>query len=182
MPNKHLNYWRNNYPNALYSNLYGPTEVTVIATYYIVNRPFKDDESLPIGKACKNTQTLIISDQGTLAKRGEMGELCIRGSLLAYGYYNNPEKTKEAFVQHPLHNLYPDIVYKTGDLVFENDLGEIIFIGRKDAQIKHMGYRIELGEIETAILGVEEVATSCVLYDEKLHKIVAFFKGKKSRY
>jgi amino acid adenylation domain-containing protein len=180
MPNKHLNYWRNNYPNALYSNLYGPTEVTVIATYYIVNRPFKDDESLPIGKACKNTQTLIISDQGTLAKRGEMGELCIRGSLLAYGYYNNPEKTKEAFVQHPLHNLYPDIVYKTGDLVFENDLGEIIFIGRKDAQIKHMGYRIELGEIETAILGVEEVATSCVLYDEKLHKIVAFFKGKKS--
>lgn len=180
MPNKHLNYWRNNYPNALYSNLYGPTEITVIATYYIVNRPFRDDESLPIGKACKNVQTIIISDQGALVKPGEIGELCIRGSLLAYGYYNNPEKTREAFVQHPLHNLYPDLVYKTGDLVFENLLGEIIFLGRKDAQIKHMGYRIELGEIETAISGVNEVANSCVLYDEKLQKIVAFFNGNTS--
>lgn len=179
MPNKHLNYWRNNYPNALYSNLYGPTEITVIATYYIVNRAFKDDESLPIGKACKNTQTLIITEKGNLVKKGEKGELCIRGSSLAYGYYNNSDKTKEAFIQNPLHNLYPDTVYKTGDLVYENDLNEIIFIGRKDSQIKHMGYRIELGEIETAILGIEEVANSCILYDDNLKRIVAFFKSKK---
>jgi amino acid adenylation domain-containing protein len=180
MPNKHLNYWRKNYPNALYSNLYGPTEITVIATYYIVNRNFKDDESLPIGKACKNTQTLVISEDGKLVKKGEMGELCVRGSLLAYGYYNNSDKTKEAFVQNPLHNFYPDIVYKTGDLVYENDLNEIIFVGRKDSQIKHMGYRIELGEIETAILGIEEVGNSCVLYDENFKRIVAFFKSKKT--
>jgi D-alanine--poly(phosphoribitol) ligase subunit 1 len=180
MPNKHLNYWRNNYPNALYSNLYGPTEITVIATYYIVNRPFKDDESLPIGKACKNTQTLIISEDGKLVKKGEMGELCIRGSLLAYGYYNNSDKTHEVFVQNPLHNFYPDIVYKTGDLVYENDLNEIIFVGRKDSQIKHMGYRIELGEIETAISGIKEVGNSCVLYDDNLKRIVAFFKSKKT--
>ncbi|MDN3676043.1 amino acid adenylation domain-containing protein [Flavobacterium paronense] len=180
MPNKHLNYWRNNYPNALYSNLYGPTEITVIATYYIVNRTFKDDESLPIGKACKNTQTLIFAEDGKPVKKGEMGELHVRGSLLAYGYYNNSEKTKEAFVQNPLHNLYPDIVYKTGDLVYENDLNEIIFVGRKDSQIKHMGYRIELGEIETAILGIEEVGNSCVLYDDNQKRIVAFFKSKKT--
>lgn len=180
MPNKHLNYWRNNYDNAIYSNLYGPTEITVIATYYIVNRTFKDDESLPIGKACKNTQTLIISEVGKLVKKGEMGELHVRGSLLAYGYYNNSEKTKEAFVQNPLHDFYPDVVYKTGDLVYENDLNEIIFVGRKDSQIKHMGYRIELGEIETAILGIEEVGNSCVLYDDNLKRIVAFFKSKKT--
>jgi non-ribosomal peptide synthetase component F len=180
MPNKHLNYWRNNYPNALYSNLYGPTEVTVIAAYYIVNRTFKDDESLPIGKACKNTQTLIISSEGTIVKKGQMGELCVRGSLLAYGYYNNSEKTKEAFVQNPLHNLYPDIVYKTGDLVYENEWNELIFMGRKDAQIKHMGYRIELGEIETAILGIQDVGNSCVLYDDDLKRIVAFFNSKKT--
>lgn len=180
MPNKHLNYWRNNYPNALYSNLYGPTEVTVIAAYYIVNRTFKDDESLPIGKACKNTQTLIISSEGKIVKKGQMGELCVRGSLLAHGYYNNSEKTKEAFVQNPLHNLYPDIVYKTGDLVYENEWNELIFMGRKDAQIKHMGYRIELGEIETAILGIQDVGNSCVLYDDDLKRIVAFFNSKKT--
>ena len=74
MPNKHLNYWRNNYPTALYSNLYGPTETTVIATYYIVNRVFKDDESLPIGKACKNIQTLIFTEENQIVKKGEIGE------------------------------------------------------------------------------------------------------------
>ncbi len=180
MPNKHLNYWRKHLPNALYSNLYGPTETSVIATYYIVNRAFKDSKPLPIGKACKNTQTLIISDKGKLVKHGETGELNIRGSLLAMGYYNNAKKTKEAFVQNPTHNLYPDIVYKTGDLVYENNLNEIIFIGRKDSQIKHLGYRIELGEIETAILGIEDINNACVLYDANRTRIVAFIIGKKT--
>lgn len=180
MPNKHLNYWRKNYPTALYSNLYGPTETTVIATYYIVNRDFKDDESLPIGKACKNIQTLIFTDENKLVKKGEIGELCLRGTSVAFGYYNDAEKTKLAFVQNPLHNLYQDIIYKTGDLVFENDLNEIIYMGRKDSQIKHMGYRIELGEIETAILAIDGVTNTCVLYDDVHKKIVAFFIANKS--
>lgn len=180
MPNKHLNYWRKNYPNALYSNLYGPTEITVDCTFYIVDREFKDDESLPIGKACKNTQVIVLTDHGTLVNKGEIGELCVRGSSLAFGYYNDIEKTKLAFVQNPLHNLYPDVIYKTGDLVHENEYGEIVFVGRKDSQIKHMGYRIELGEIETAVLGVEGVSNTCVLYDDNNKQIVAFFIGTKS--
>jgi amino acid adenylation domain-containing protein len=180
MPNKHLNYWRINYPDALYSNLYGPTEITVDCTFYIVDREFKDDESLPIGKACKNTQVLILTDGGKLVNKGELGELCVRGSSLAFGYYNDIEKTKLAFVQNPLHNLYPDIIYKTGDLVFENEYGEIVFVGRKDSQIKHMGYRIELGEIETAVLGVEGVSNICILYDDVKKQIVAFFIANKS--
>lgn len=177
MSNKHLNYWRDKYPNALYSNLYGPTEITVDCTYYIVDRKFKDDESLPIGKACKNTQILILSEAGKLVQKGEKGELCVRGSSLAFGYYNDFEKTNAVFIQNPLHNSYPDIIYKTGDLVYENDLGEYIFMGRKDSQIKHMGYRIELGEIETAIQGVLGVKNACVLYDETLKQIVGFYIG-----
>jgi|TARA_B110000908_G_scaffold103292_1_gene121653 amino acid adenylation domain-containing protein len=180
MSNKHLNYWRKNHPTALYSNLYGPTETTVIATYYIVNRSFKDDEPLPIGKACKNIQTLILTEEGTLQRKGELGELYVRGSTLAFGYYNDIENTKLAFIQNPLHNAYPDIVYKTGDLVSENEHGELLFSGRKDSQIKHMGYRIELGEIETAILGVEGVRDTCVLYDPIQHKIVAFFVSNRT--
>ena len=81
---------------------------------------------------------------------------------------NDFEKTKLAFVQNPLHSSYPDIIYKTGDLVYENDLGEYIFLGRKDSQIKHMGYRIELGEIETAIIAINGVKNACVLYDDNL--------------
>jgi acyl-coenzyme A synthetase/AMP-(fatty) acid ligase len=180
MSNKHLNYWRKNHPAALYSNLYGPTETTVIATYYIVNRTFNDDESLPIGKACKNIQTFILTEGGKLVKKGELGELCVRGSSLAFGYYNDTEKTKLAFIQNPLHDLYPDLIYKTGDLVYENESSEILFVGRKDSQIKHMGYRIELGEIETAILGVEDVSDSCILYDDVKKKIVAFFISNRS--
>jgi D-alanine--poly(phosphoribitol) ligase subunit 1 len=180
MPNKHLNYWRKNYPISLYSNLYGPTETTVIATYYIVNRDFEDHESLPIGTACKNIQTLIFTDDKQLVKKGEIGELCVRGSSVAFGYYNDVEKTKLAFVQNPIHNVYQDIIYKTGDLVFENHLNEIIYVGRKDSQIKHMGYRIELGEIETAILGIEGVSNTCILYDEVNKKIVTFFIATKS--
>lgn len=180
MPNKHLNYWRKNYPDALYANLYGPTEITVIATFYNVNRDFKDDEPLPIGKACKNTEVLIISEDGIPVKKGELGELYIRGSSLAFGYYNDPEKTKLAFVQNPLHNSYPDLVYKTGDLVYENQYDEIMFVGRKDSQIKHLGYRIELGEIETAILGIEGVKNACVLYDDSNKQIVAFFIAEKT--
>ena len=180
MPNKHLNYWRKNYPNALYANLYGPTEITVICTYYNVNRAFNDDESLPIGNACHNTNLLIILENGSQANKGQMGELCVRGSGLAFGYFNDLEKTKLAFVQNPLHDLYPDLVYKTGDLVYENEYDEIMFVGRKDSQIKHMGYRIELGEIETAILGINGVNNACVLYDENSKQIVGFFISEKS--
>jgi D-alanine--poly(phosphoribitol) ligase subunit 1 len=180
MPNKHLNYWRARLPNALYSNLYGPTEITVDCTYYIVDRKFSDDEPLPIGKACKNTQILILADDGSLVKPGQIGELCVRGSSLAFGYYNNAEKTQGAFVQNPLHNFYPDMIYKTGDLVYENERGEYMFVGRKDSQIKHLGYRIELGEIEVAILGLSSVKNACVLYDDVLKQIVVFFIGDES--
>lgn len=175
MSNKHLNYWRQKYPNALYSNLYGPTEITVICTYYIVDREFNDDEPLPIGKNCKNTQTLVLTEEGKLVKKGQMGELCVRGTSLAYGYYNDFEKTNLSFVQNPLHDLYPDIIYKTGDIVCENELGEYLFMGRKDTQIKHRGYRIELGEIETAILGINGIQNACVLYDDLKKEIVVFY-------
>ena len=175
MSNKHLNYWREKYPNALYSNLYGPTEITVDCTYYIVDRKFKDDEPLPIGKACKNTQILILSEEGNLVKKGVIGELYVRGTPLAFGYYNDFDKTRDVFIQNPLNNSYPDVVYKTGDLVYENELGEYIFVGRKDSQIKHMGYRIELGEIETAVQAIEGVTNACVLYDDNLKQIVCFY-------
>jgi amino acid adenylation domain-containing protein len=179
MSNKHLNYWRKNYPNALYANLYGPTEITVICTYYNVNRDFKDEDSLPIGKVCRNMQAIIVNEEGQISKKGEIGELLVRGSGLAFGYYNDPEKTSQSFVQNPLHDSYPDLVYKTGDLVFENEFDEIMFVGRKDSQIKHIGYRIELGEIENAILGIESVKNSCVLYDEVNKQIVAFYISEK---
>ena len=177
MPNKHLNYWRKHLPNCRYANLYGPTEITVDCTYYVVDRDFRDDEPLPIGIACKNSDVLILVDQKRLANVNEEGELCVRGTSLALGYYNDWEKTQKAFIQNPLNNHYPETIYCTGDIVYVNDRDEIMYVGRKDAQIKHNGYRIELGEIENAVLATNLVDNCCAVYDYTNKKIVLFYQA-----
>jgi len=180
MPNKQLNVWRKSYPNALYANLYGPTEITDVCAYYIVDREFADEESLPIGFPCKNTDIIVLDDSDKLVPTttaNVKGELCVRGTCNSLGYYNNPEKTKAAFVQNPLNKVYDEIIYRTGDVVHYNERGEIMYDCRKDFQIKHMGHRIELGEIETAISAVEGVEQNCCLYDTEKSKIVMFYTG-----
>ena len=179
MPNKHLNYWRNYLPDCRYVNLYGPTEITVDCTYYIVERAFTDNEPLPIGFPCKNTAILILSENKRLVKKHEQGELCVRGTSLALGYYNDIEKTKNSFIQNPLNDHYPELIYCTGDLVYINEFDEIIFIGRKHSQIKHNGFRIELGEIETAALGTNLINTCCVVYDWKNKQINLFYVAEE---
>ena len=181
MPNKQLNIWRKFLPNVTYANLYGPTEITDACTYYIVDREFSDDEPLPIGIPMSNTDILVLNDEDKLVTDDEVGELCVRGTSLAMGYYNNPEKTRSAFVQNPLNKAVPEIIYRTGDLVRYNEYREIIYISRKDFQIKHLGHRIELGEIETAISSLEEVTLNCCLYDEKNQKIVLFVDAQVDR-
>ena len=176
MPNKQLNIWRKFLPDVLYANLYGPTEITDACTYYIVDREFSDDEPLPIGIPMANTDIIVLNDRNELVAGDEVGELCVRGTSLSMGYYNNPEKTKEAFVQNPLNPYVPEIIYRTGDLVKYNEYGEIVYLSRKDFQIKHLGHRIELGEIETAVSSLEEIALCCCLYDEKHQKIVLFIE------
>ncbi len=179
MPNKHLNYWRKHLPDCRYANLYGPTEITVDCTYYIVDREFSNDEPLPIGIPCRNSDVMILVDRKRLAQQGEQGELCVRGTSLALGYYNNPEKTADAFIQNPLNIHYPETIYCTGDVVYENERGEIMYVGRIDSQIKHNGYRIELGEIETAILGSNLVDNCCVLYNNKEKQIVLVYQAEQ---
>jgi len=179
MPNKHLNYWRRYLPHCRYANLYGPTEITVDCTYYEVDREFADDEPLPIGKACRNSGVLILTDQKREANVNEEGELCVRGSSLALGYYNDWEKTQQAFIQNPLNKHYPETIYCTGDIVYKNERGEIMYVGRKDSQIKHNGYRIELGEIENAILASKLVDNCCATYDFNNKKIVLFYQAEK---
>ena len=179
MPTKQFNYWRRHYPDAMFANIYGPTETTVDCTYYIVDREFADDEPLPIGHACRNTDIFLLKDN-RLAESGESGEVCVRGRCLALGYYNNPEKTEEAFIQNPLNPYYPEKIYKTGDIAKYNEYGEIIFLARKDHQIKHMGHRIELGEIETAVLSIDLVENGACIYDNDTQKIVLFYCGAEA--
>ncbi len=175
-PMKHLNRWRRAVPGATFVNLYGPIEITVDCTYFILDRDFNDEEALPIGFPCRNTDILILNDANQPCNAGETGELCVRGSSLAMGYWNDPEKTTRAFVQNPLNNHYPELIYRTGDQVYLNERGEIMFVGRKDFQIKHLGYRIELPEIEHHVLCIEGMANACVTYDKDKKEIALFYE------
>lgn len=175
MPAKQLKVWMDKLPDVQYVNLYGPTEITVDCTYYIVDREFGDNEFIPIGKACANKGILIFNDDNKLVNVEENGELCVRGTGVALGYYNNKAKTDEVFVQNPLHDLYEDKIYRTGDIVKYNSRGEIEFVSRKDFQIKHKGNRIELGEIEVAVNAIETITNAACVFDQQNDKIVLFY-------
>lgn len=176
-PIKQFNLWRHALPEAQFTNLYGPTECTGMSCYYRVNREFGPDDVIPIGRPFKNTEILLLNDENQPAGEGETGEICIRGTCVTLGYYRNPEKTKEVFVQNPLNDCYPELIYRTGDIGRYNEFGELVFVSRKDHQIKHMGHRIELGEIEVHVNQMAGIRMSCCVYDKEREKIVLFYVG-----
>ena len=176
-PTKQFNHWRKRLPDALFVNLYGPIETAVDCTYFVVDRALRDDEPIPIGIPCANTDILILTEGDELAQPGEIGELCVRGSSVALGYLNNEEQTDRVFVQNPLNSRYKERIYRTGDLAFVNENGEIIYSGRGDSQIKHLGYRIELSEVELAISTLPELNSVCVVYNRNDKEIVAFYEA-----
>ena len=175
MPAKQLRTWQEKLPNVRFVNLYGPTEITVDCTYFDVERQYADDEYIPIGKACQNMQVLVLKDDDTEAATGEVGELCVRGTGVALGYYGNRAKTDEVFVQNPLNPLFNDIIYRTGDLVKQDEDGNLIFVSRKDFQVKHKGNRIELGEIEVAVNAIEGVTNAACIFDHDNDKLVLYY-------
>ncbi|MBR6271652.1 MAG: amino acid adenylation domain-containing protein [Lachnospiraceae bacterium] len=176
-PIKQYNLWKETLPQTRFINLYGPTEATGMSCYYECDRLFAEDEVIPIGRPFHNTQILLLTDDGKEAAPGETGEICIRGTAVTLGYYHNPEKTVEAFVQNPLNDAYPEIIYRTGDLGRYNERGELIFLSRKDYQIKHMGHRIELGEIEAIVNMHDEIKSACCIFDDVKKKIVLYYVG-----
>lgn len=176
-PIKQFNIWKEVLPNAKFTNLYGPTECTGMCCYYKVNREFALDDVMPVGRPFHNTEILLLNDKNELAVNGEVGEICVRGTSLTLGYFNNFEKTNEVFVQNPLNTRYPELIYRTGDLGKWNEYGELVFVSRKDYQIKHMGHRIELGEIEANVNKIDEIKSSCCVYDKGKGKIVLVYVG-----
>lgn len=176
-PIKQFRLWREALPNARFINLYGPTETTGVCCYYEVDRDFQLDEAIPVGRPFRNREIILLDENNRVPAPGEPGEICVRGTCLTLGYYRNPEVTNKAFVQNPLNDRYPELIYRTGDLGKFNDRGELVFLSRKDYQIKHMGHRIELGEIETIVNMHESVRICCCLFDSEKKKIVLFYAG-----
>ncbi len=179
-PMKQYQLWKKHLPEARFINLYGPTEATGMSCYYEVNRDFGLEEMIPIGRPFKNTEIILLDENNRLSKQGETGEICIRGTSLTLGYYKNFEKTNEVFVQNPLNQAYPELIYRTGDLGRYNEHGELLFVSRKDNQIKHMGHRIELGEIEIVTNQMEGMKSACCIFDQVKKKIALYYVGEMS--
>ncbi len=177
MPNKVLNYWRNSV-DALYVNLYGTTETTFNCIFHRVEESYSDEDVLPIGKSFENTKVLLLKDNNERVGPGELGEICVIGSTLAIGYYKNLEKTNQVFCQNPLNQLYPERMYRTGDMGYYDENANIVFVSRKDHQIKHMGYLIEMDEIELAFNSIDGIEASCCIYDHINEKIIVPYQSK----
>ncbi len=184
MPIRHLNIWREHLPDAMFVNVYGPTEITCNCTYYIVDRDFEPGDVLPMGKAFPNEKVFLLDEEDHLIEPSQTmttGEICVGGSTLALGYYRAPKQTAKAFVQNPLNDCYPETVYRTGDQAYYNEQGLLCFASRKDFQIKHMGHRIELEEIDHALEKIPEIRRGCCVYDQSSSKIICFYDGDIER-
>jgi amino acid adenylation domain-containing protein len=168
-------------PHTDYYNLYGPTE-TNVCTYYKV-RPedltLECTQPVPIGIACENVEVVAVNETGQLVTEpGQEGELWVRGSCVAQGYWADPEKSARGFVHNHLQPYYNEIAYRTGDIVVLDEDGmNWRFVGRRDHMIKSRGYRIELGEIESVFYeysNVKEAAVVAIPDDLIGNRIKAF--------
>lgn len=178
MPVDHLCTWMDHLPEAVFVNLYGPTEVTCNCLYHIIDRDRAYDEGIPLGVAFPNRQVLLVGEDGSLVTEpGATGEILVRGVSLALGYVGDEERTAAVFTQNPLHRRFPDRVYRTGDLGAYSESGELFYRGRKDNQIKHQGHRVELEEVDLAIEAVPGVTRCRCVYDKEKKRLIAFYEG-----
>jgi amino acid adenylation domain-containing protein len=159
-PVRALIYWMTRLPSVTFTNLYGPTETTIASSYYTLpGCPADEQVSIPIGTACDGEELLVLDDKVRPLPSGEVGDLYIRGVGLSPGYWRDPVRTAEAFIDAGVG----DRIYKTGDLARIGEDGLAYFVGRVDSQIKSRGYRIELGEIEAALAIIDGLKESVVV-------------------
>ncbi|SFB79726.1 non-ribosomal peptide synthetase [Pseudoalteromonas denitrificans] len=147
-----------------YFNAYGPTEVSVCATIEKVTDPSLYNQSIPIGKPLANVDVFVLG-KTSLAPVGVPGELCIMGEGLALEYRNNEYQTQNVFTHVPAS--ISDCteftrMYKTGDMAYWNELGQLIFIGRNDKQVKINAFRIDTSEVENSLLALDEIEAAFV--------------------
>ncbi|MFA0963354.1 amino acid adenylation domain-containing protein [Roseivirga sp. BDSF3-8] len=161
-------------------NFYGATETTMIKTFHRIKEvPATPGQILHVGQPIEQAFTLVLN-QGRLCRIGEIGEVYIKTPNMTRGYYNNPDLTKEVFVQNPLIKDKEDIIYKTGDLGRYLPDRSLEILGRRDRQVKINGVRIELNEIDQAVLaipGVEETYVNTIKDADGNPQIICYYKS-----
>lgn len=164
LPMPVLVHWMHRLPHVQFTNLYGPTEVTIASSFWRVPHDLGDEVTpIPIGVACDGEELLVLDDELRPAPIGEIGEICIGGVGVSPGYWRDEERTAAAFVPDPRAPESSARIYRSGDLGRIDGDGLLHFVGRADSQVQSRGYRIELGEVEAALIAVEGVGECAVV-------------------
>ena len=165
--------WEPCVPNAAILNFYGPTEATIYTSFYPYDR--KELKSynglMAIGKAFSGMDLLVVNDNGAEAGPGEKGELLIGGPQLTRGYLNNPDLNRTAFLERRTGDSIKRF-YRSGDLCFLDETGDIFYCGRLDNQVKIRGYRVELGEIEYQVRKFFDINSVVIVSKDKTGMVV----------
>ena len=182
MPLKRLKDWMDHLPDAEFINLYGPTEITCNCTWHRIDRARDYSGGIPIGRSFPNEETFLLDEKDQeITQSGETGEICVRGTAVGLGYWDQKEQTRARFRPDPRTKEYDVMIYCTGDLGRYSEDGELFFCGRRDDQVKYMGHRIELAEIELAINRIPGVERSCCIFDEEKARLHGFYCGTCGR-
>ena len=164
-----VNDWLALYPDIPVVNAYGPTEAADDVIQCSIHQPLPDSQkSVPIGKPLGNLSVYIVDDQLRLVPAGVPGEICIGGIGVGEGYWQNPEKTADAFVPDPFIGTGDTRMYRTGDLGRWLSDGSVEYLDRVDNQVKVRGFRIELGEVEAALSALQGVRENVVIVRDDL--------------
>jgi acyl-coenzyme A synthetase/AMP-(fatty) acid ligase len=150
-------------PRTRIVNMYGPTECTTVASSYTITNAEALGDSVPIGKPIENTSIFILDKYGNSVPVGVPGEIYIGGDGVCQGYWNRPELTALSFVPDSFGATPGGKLYRTGDIGKYREDGNILFMGRRDRQVKLSGYRIELAEVEAAIASHPAVSGVAVI-------------------
>ncbi|MEM7337493.1 MAG: amino acid adenylation domain-containing protein [Actinomycetota bacterium] len=171
-PLKHLKALMDRWPQARFSNCYGPAETNQCTYHHLA--PLTDeavaaDRSVPIGHACPGMQTAVVDSTGTPLPAGEIGELIVHSPTTMQGYWGRPELDRAAFWHQPGPDGDATRWYRTGDLARIDEAGLLDFMGRRDRQVKVRGVRVELDDVEAAVsthTAVDEVAVTAEADDD----------------
>jgi non-ribosomal peptide synthetase-like protein len=148
-------------------NTYGPTEATVVASAWVC----QSGRAVSIGTPLAGYTVAIVDESLHPVKTGEIGEILIGGKGVARGYLNQPALTSDRFIDHETLGR----CYRSGDLAWIDDMGDIMFVGRADDQIKIRGFRVELGEVEAALLEQPGVRSAAVrIHDAAASQLAAY--------
>jgi amino acid adenylation domain-containing protein len=178
LPAAHLRYWQQHLPDALFINHYGPTEATATISYYIVDHTVSENEHLPIGAPMPAAGVELVDEDGHIVtKRGEIGEIYVRGDGLAIGYWRDPVLTEKTFPEFMSADGKRKRYFRTGDMGSLLPDGNLAFHGRRDSLVKLMGHRIELAEIDNAAMRLAGVEEAICIYEPARSLLVLFYRG-----